>query len=219
MMPLTHGAINNISLSTMSFRAEKLKLMKWSARMKLLGTAMCVGGTMVVTLVKGHRLHLWPIHLLRSFHAQPAPASSSTTTSVHHDMVAGTLFLCTSCLCYALWFIVQVRYSAVLACTAAAPTPPPPFLICRWLWRIDDVPSLNRLWYACVLLFPDMFSLVPASVNRLGLPRCFHPSIGWQHWRACWEAFSPLWSVSSWLGTEPTGSSSGTCSFSPSFTR
>ncbi|KAK3140580.1 hypothetical protein QOZ80_5AG0402870 [Eleusine coracana subsp. coracana] len=92
-------------------RAEKLTLRKWPGRMKLLGTAICVGGTMVVTLVKGQRLHLWPTHLLKSSNAQPSLASSST--SVHHDMVAGTVLLCASCLCYALWFIVQVRLAKV----------------------------------------------------------------------------------------------------------
>ncbi|XP_062233814.1 WAT1-related protein At5g64700-like [Phragmites australis] len=90
-------------------RAEKLTLGKWPGRMKLLGALMCVGGTMVVSLIKGRLLHLWPTHLLKYSHAQP-PASP---TGVHHDGVAGTLFLCGSCLSYALWFIVQARLAKV----------------------------------------------------------------------------------------------------------
>jgi hypothetical protein len=59
---------------------------------------------MVVTVVKGQRLHLWPTNLLKHSHAPPPTASGAH----QHDMVAGTMFLCASCLSYALWFIVQV---------------------------------------------------------------------------------------------------------------
>jgi hypothetical protein len=45
---------------------------------------------------------------MRSSHGGGAPAASGGR---HGDdgMVAGTLFLCGSCLSYALWFIVQVH--------------------------------------------------------------------------------------------------------------
>jgi len=76
---------------------------KWPGRLKVLGALTCVGGTMIVSLLKGHLLHLWPAHLLKTSHAG-APASGGH----HHDMLTGTLFLCGSCLSYALWFIVQV---------------------------------------------------------------------------------------------------------------
>ncbi|KAL6861393.1 hypothetical protein ACP4OV_017093 [Aristida adscensionis] len=88
-------------------RAEKLALGKWPDRMKLLGAVTCVGGTMVVSLIKGRLLHLWPTHLLR--YASASPPASSAGGGAHHSMVAGTLFLCGSCLSYALWFTVQVR--------------------------------------------------------------------------------------------------------------
>ncbi|KAL6606477.1 hypothetical protein ACP70R_042130 [Stipagrostis hirtigluma subsp. patula] len=93
----------------LALRAEKLVLAKWPGRMKLLGALICVGGTMVVSLIKGQLLHLWPTHLLKYAHA-PAPASSAVA---HHNMVAGTLFLCGSCLSYAMWFIVQARLAKV----------------------------------------------------------------------------------------------------------
>ncbi|CAL5047104.1 unnamed protein product [Urochloa decumbens] len=91
---------------------EKVALGKWPGRMKLMGALTCVGGTMIVSLLKGRLLHLRPTHLLRikSCHGRYAPAATSTP---HHDMVAGTLFLCGSCLSYALWFIVQARLGKV----------------------------------------------------------------------------------------------------------
>jgi hypothetical protein len=93
-----------ICTSDLNFsRAEKLALRKRPGKMKLLGTLLCVGGAMVVSLFKGRRLHLWATQLLRC-HA----AATSPTGGLHHGMITGTLFLCGSCLSYALWFIVQV---------------------------------------------------------------------------------------------------------------
>ncbi|KAK8454607.1 hypothetical protein SEVIR_4G005500v4 [Setaria viridis] len=87
--------------------AERVALGKWPGRMMLVGTLTCVGGTMIVSLLKGRLLHL-PTHLLKSSHGG-APASGA-----HHDgMVAGTLFLCGSCLSYALWFIVQASLGKI----------------------------------------------------------------------------------------------------------
>ncbi|TKW35451.1 hypothetical protein SEVIR_2G373300v4 [Setaria viridis] len=88
-------------------RAEKLMLTKRPGKMKLLGTLLCVCGAMVVSLFKGRRLHLWATRLLRS------QAAATSPTGLHHGMVAGTLFLCGSCLSYALWFIVQARLAKV----------------------------------------------------------------------------------------------------------
>jgi hypothetical protein len=90
-----------------SFRAEKVALGKWPGRLKVLGALTCVGGTMVVSLLKGHLLHLWPTHLLKASRAAGTPAASGGR---HRDMLTGTLFLCGSCLGYALWFIVQVDF-------------------------------------------------------------------------------------------------------------
>ena len=70
--------------------------------MKLLGTVLCVCGAMAVSLFKGRRLHLWAARLLRSH------AAATSRTGLHQGMISGTLFLCGSCLSYALWFIVQV---------------------------------------------------------------------------------------------------------------
>lgn len=86
------------------FRAEKMALGKWLGKMKLLGALLCVGGTMVVSLLKGRLLHLWPTNLLK-YSGIHDPASSAST---HHNLVAGTLLLCGSSFSYAIYFIVQV---------------------------------------------------------------------------------------------------------------
>ncbi|GJM89761.1 hypothetical protein PR202_ga05980 [Eleusine coracana subsp. coracana] len=85
-------------------RTEKLALGNWHGRTKLLGALLCVGGTMVVTLLKGHPLHLWPTGILKASDDSRAPANPA---GAHHGMVAGTVFLCGSCVGYSLWLIVQ----------------------------------------------------------------------------------------------------------------
>lgn len=77
--------------------------------MKLLGALLCVGGTMLVSLLKGPPLHLWPTNLLGY---SQAPAANAT--GAHHNMVVGTLWLCGSCMSYALYFIVQVIQTATV---------------------------------------------------------------------------------------------------------
>ncbi|KAL6618779.1 hypothetical protein ACP70R_033918 [Stipagrostis hirtigluma subsp. patula] len=91
-------------------RAEKLALVHWHGKMKLLGAILCVGGTLVVSILKGRLLNLWPTHLLRDTHAK-APASPGA--GAHHGMVIGTLFLCGSCLGYSMWLIVQARLAKI----------------------------------------------------------------------------------------------------------
>uniref|UniRef100_A0ACD5X902 Uncharacterized protein n=1 Tax=Avena sativa TaxID=4498 RepID=A0ACD5X902_AVESA len=84
------------SLVAITLGVENLVFTNWHGKAKLFGIVACVGGTMVVSLYKGKMLH----------HA-------GATAAVQHNMVAGTLFLCASCLGYAFWFIIQVRLAEV----------------------------------------------------------------------------------------------------------
>jgi hypothetical protein len=86
----------------MCFRTEKLALAKWPGKMIVLGTLLCVGGTMMVSLLNVMQLHIWPASLLSHTRAPVNPSSP------HQNMVVGTVWLCGSCLSYALYFIVQV---------------------------------------------------------------------------------------------------------------
>ncbi|CAN6227127.1 unnamed protein product [Urochloa humidicola] len=92
------------------FRLEKLAARTLPGRMKMAGTAICVAGTMLASLYKGRLLQPpWPTHLLRRHPAATAPAH-------HRHMALGTVYLCGSCLAYALWFIVQVRVARLFPC-------------------------------------------------------------------------------------------------------
>ncbi|XBI78732.1 hypothetical protein VPH35_088370 [Triticum aestivum] len=107
-----------------ALRAERLSLAAWASRMKLLGAVVGVAGTMVVSLCKG--THLLLPHLRQSFHA-----NNPHVASPHggRDMAIGTLFLCGSCVSYALWFVVQAKvakvfpsryWATVLTCAAGS---------------------------------------------------------------------------------------------------
>ncbi|XP_073103248.1 WAT1-related protein At5g64700 isoform X2 [Elaeis guineensis] len=81
-------------------RVERLGLGSRAGRMKILGTLLCVGGTMVATLYKGKALHLFHHILIHT---------STTEGARNHNMLRGTLFLIASCLGYAFWFLTQVK--------------------------------------------------------------------------------------------------------------
>ncbi|CAN6214598.1 unnamed protein product [Urochloa humidicola] len=97
----------------MVLRTENLSLRKLPGKMKLLGALLCVGGTMMVSLLTGPELHMWRGNLLR--HADDQAAAN--TAGAHHDKVVGTLWLCGSCVSYALYFIVQERLVKVYPST------------------------------------------------------------------------------------------------------
>lgn len=158
-------------------RAEKVALGKWPGRLKVLGALTCVGGTMVVSLLKGHLLHMWPTHLLKASRAAGAPAASGGR---HRDMLTGTLFLCGSCLGYALWFIVQARLGKVfpsrywvttLTCLSASIQA---FVVGVFLshdradWRLKWDLQLLTVVYSGVLNTGVTFVLISWAVSRRG---------------------------------------------------
>ncbi|XP_066378860.1 WAT1-related protein At1g09380-like [Miscanthus floridulus] len=156
-------------------RAEKVALGKWPGKLKVLGALTCVGGTMIVSLLKGRLLHLWPSHLLKTSDAG-APASGGH----HRDMLTGTLFLCGSCLSYALWFIVQARlgkvfpsryWGTMLTCLSGSIQA---FIISVFLshdradWRLKGDLQLLTVVYSGVLNTGITFVLISWAVSRRG---------------------------------------------------
>ncbi|MQL95491.1 hypothetical protein Taro_028148 [Colocasia esculenta] len=83
-------------------RVEKLGLGDVSGVAKVLGTLVCVGGAMVISLYRGKVLHVWPFHFDIT-HELPGMKGSI------HNLPRGTSFLVGSCISYAFWFILQVK--------------------------------------------------------------------------------------------------------------
>ncbi|CAO2192821.1 unnamed protein product [Urochloa humidicola] len=79
---------------------------------KLVGTAVCVGGSMIIPFYKGPILRLWasPIHWRFAEHTSPAAAAA---VAVGHSggggAIAGDVLIIASCAAWAVWFVLQTR--------------------------------------------------------------------------------------------------------------
>ncbi|CAD6204734.1 unnamed protein product [Miscanthus lutarioriparius] len=82
------------------FRKEPLNLKSLVGNIKVIGTLVCVGGTLVISLYKGKVLHLWPTNII-GYH----PKQSGSAFGHHH--MRGTVLLIVSCLSLAVWYTVQ----------------------------------------------------------------------------------------------------------------
>jgi len=77
---------------------------------KLVGTAVCVGGSMVIPFYKGPELGLWasPIHWRFAEHSAAAsPAGHSGAGAA----VLGDVLIIASCVAWAVWFILHTKMS------------------------------------------------------------------------------------------------------------
>jgi hypothetical protein len=77
---------------------------------KLVGTAVCVGGSMIIPFYKGPVLRLWasPIHWSFAEHTSSASAPAAAAGG-HSGAVAGDVLIIGSCVAWAVWFILQSR--------------------------------------------------------------------------------------------------------------
>ncbi|RLM92920.1 WAT1-related protein [Panicum miliaceum] len=77
---------------------------------KLVGTAVCVGGSMIIPFYKGPVLRHWasPIHWSFAEHTSSASAPAAAAGG-HSGAVAGDVLIIGSCVAWAVWFILQSR--------------------------------------------------------------------------------------------------------------
>ncbi|XP_020591440.1 WAT1-related protein At1g09380-like isoform X2 [Phalaenopsis equestris] len=83
-------------------RLERLGFDSRGGRIKILGTILCVGGAMVISMYNGVTIHItspkWEI-------SNPKKAFGDVSS----HKVRGTLFLISSCFCFSTWAIVQAK--------------------------------------------------------------------------------------------------------------
>ena len=81
-------------------RLEKVKLRSIRSASKVIGTMASVGGTMIMTLVKGPALDLfWT----------KGPSAQNTTGTDIHSSIKGAVLVTIGCFSYACFFILYVR--------------------------------------------------------------------------------------------------------------
>ncbi|CAL4950281.1 unnamed protein product [Urochloa decumbens] len=76
---------------------------------KLVGTAVCVGGSMIIPFYKGPVLRLWasPVHW--RFAAEHAPSPAAAHSGGGGGAIAGDVLIIASCAAWAVWFVLQTR--------------------------------------------------------------------------------------------------------------
>ncbi|XP_015698914.2 WAT1-related protein At3g30340-like [Oryza brachyantha] len=84
------------------FRKEPLNMRSLVGIIKVVGTLVCVGGTVVISLYRGKVLHLWPTNIT-GYNPNKAGAAFG------HHHIRGTILLIISCLSLAVWYTVQAQ--------------------------------------------------------------------------------------------------------------
>ncbi|WCJ27846.1 nodulin MtN21 /EamA-like transporter family protein [Euphorbia peplus] len=86
---------------------EKLEMRRAEGKAKTLGTLLGISGAMVITLYRGAELKIWStdVHLLKQ--------NTTSNGHVSTNYIAGFATAFGSCLCYAVWLIVQTRMSKI----------------------------------------------------------------------------------------------------------
>ncbi|PHT31861.1 hypothetical protein CQW23_28198 [Capsicum baccatum] len=96
-------------------RFENLSFDKVSGKAKVMGTMICVGGAMLLTLYKGVEVHMWPIKINLLHHANEATAHKKLVAE-SGTFALGIVLAVTSCICYSLWIVLLAKVSKNYPC-------------------------------------------------------------------------------------------------------
>lgn len=92
------------------FRMETVEVRTKAGAAKVLGTAICVGGSMLMTFYKGSLVRLPP----SSIHWRYAEeVAGEVPSAAGAEMVLGAILVVASCFAWAVWFIIQVTVRIV----------------------------------------------------------------------------------------------------------
>jgi len=86
---------------------EKLNFRKAAGKAKVLGTITGVGGVMMLTFLKGVEINIWTFHI-NLLHKK---GTAGTLNGNSGSKLLGVFCGLGSCLCFALWLIIQVSLS------------------------------------------------------------------------------------------------------------
>ncbi|OIT32182.1 PREDICTED: WAT1-related protein At1g68170-like isoform X1 [Nicotiana attenuata] len=93
-------------------RFENLSFEKASGKAKVMGTMICIGGAMVLTLYKGIEVHMWPIKIDLLHHSNEAMSHKKLPAT----FALGIVLAITSCICYSLWIVLLAKVSKNYPC-------------------------------------------------------------------------------------------------------
>eukprot|EP01018_Ginkgo_biloba_P018342 Gb_01918 [translate_table: standard] len=84
------------------FRLERFDIRSLEGQAKIIGTAVCIGGAMLLTFYKGIKIKLWSSPLNLNDQHNNVKISDS-------EWVKGSLLLVGSCFSWSAWFIIQAK--------------------------------------------------------------------------------------------------------------
>ena len=86
-------------------RLETVGIKTRAGQAKVLGTAVCIGGAMILTFYRGHAINIGESGIDWKFAEQLRTQDSQSDQA---NFILGPLLLITSCVSWAIWFIIQV---------------------------------------------------------------------------------------------------------------
>uniref|UniRef100_J3KZ16 WAT1-related protein n=1 Tax=Oryza brachyantha TaxID=4533 RepID=J3KZ16_ORYBR len=92
-----------------ALRMESVRLRAAAGQAKVVGTVVCVGGSMIMPFYKGPLLRLWasPIH----WRGGGGGGGGAPAPGAGHAAVLGDVLIILSCAAWAVWFIIQTKMS------------------------------------------------------------------------------------------------------------
>ncbi|XP_048437783.1 WAT1-related protein At1g25270-like isoform X2 [Pyrus x bretschneideri] len=157
---------------------EKLALGTRTGRAKIVGTLVCVGGTMIFTFYKGHEIVIWStdVNLLRKYSHQNSHVLHRNTRT---QLLGSVLALCSS-ISFALWLIFQKKmtrdypcqYSSTALMSIMASMQSTVFALCRerdWSqWKLGWDIKLFTAVYSGVITSGLVLTLTAWCVRMRG---------------------------------------------------
>ncbi|CAL9119174.1 unnamed protein product [Musa textilis] len=99
-----------------SFRLERLGIRTNYGRAKVLGTLLGLGGAMLLTFYKGAGIELWSTNINLSEQQDHGGHHLAAPHSESGNRVMGSFLAVASCLCYAVWLIIQAKLAQAYPC-------------------------------------------------------------------------------------------------------
>ncbi|WOK96068.1 WAT1-related protein [Canna indica] len=94
------------------FRMESVGIKTMAGQAKVIGTALCVGGSMLMTFYTGSLIKMWPSHIHWRYAEDMASNGGGGGGSPgSQNMAFGAVLVIASCFTWAIWFIVQAKMS------------------------------------------------------------------------------------------------------------
>lgn len=85
---------------------ETIGIRTLAGQAKVIGTLLCVGGSMEMTFYKGSLVKIWSSHIHWRYAEN---MTSSSGSDGGQNLALGAALVIASCTAWALWFIIQVR--------------------------------------------------------------------------------------------------------------